>query len=172
MADHPIPPKGQVECSKCGEKTTVEIASRTGYARCACGNCLGYGQNRATWVEVFSLFGLDLSVDFDGQLIVASETEPSRDVLKWLFHHQGQLREAIENAGRDSRRVFVGGSRNGERHGTPFRNGDRVHIHIGRADWETYEYRGHTDPRLFFVGRARSRAKARKALFVKSGENA
>ena len=159
---------GCVECRICGSPNEIDIDRPLGYARCECGHVLQYGQPKATLREAFALFGYTLSVDYDGELFVESEEDVPEGVRQWLFDHQGEIRERFKFARRKAQAQFIGGSMNNKRHGhygCPWEKS--VYIHVARAHWEVYEFRGDHDLRLWFVGRATSKAKARRRCFVK-----
>ncbi len=164
----PISKTGLVTCRHCGEKCEVDVSRQHGWGRCTCGKSVQYGQVSTTVPGIFELFGIELSLDYDGQLLAESAYELSEPIRQWLFDHQGEIRQGIEWIGRKQRAVYIGGARNGQPH-TYLRGGssnEPVYVHVARAHWETYEFRGDDDPRLFFAGRSTSKVKARRGVFV------
>ena len=166
MIETPIPSEGELPCERCGEDLTIELSKASGWARCKCGARRQWRQPVPEIASVFALFGVELSIDYDGQLIASSDEQLTESVADWLFKHQGTIRSTIERKGRSAMSQFVGGTMDGKRHCRHPTSWDRqVLLHHGRADWEVYEFRG-DDPRLFFVGRTTSKAKAKRGEFV------
>jgi hypothetical protein len=120
-------------------------------------------------IEVFGVFGCQFSLDWDGQLIVKSQGWLTDEVSLWIFRHQLPIRSSLEWTGRRGRQVYVGGTLNGRRHYHSLSPAaSTVHVRVAPRHWETYKYRssGITDPRLFFVGRATSKVKAKAGVYV------
>lgn len=51
------------------------------------------------FIDIFNLFGIQLSVDYDGQLISESESEIPNNVKEYLFRHQYIIQTFIESRG-------------------------------------------------------------------------
>lgn len=113
--------------------------------------------------DLLKTMGYDLSVDYDGSLLVESEYAVPYPLIEWLTRNQRNLLRKIEYRGQCARAVFFGGSMAGKHHShhlTCFTQ--QVYEHIARGHWETYEFRGKDDPRLYFVGRTTSKVKAKR----------
>lgn len=163
---------GIITC-ECGQHIEIEMPL-FGTRHHRCPDCQ---KDHSVWTrtpgyeEIFDLFGFRLFLDWDGQLMVESETEVPEQVRKWLHQHQGVIRIRFENQRKKAVSVYVGGSMNGQTHSmySAYR-GFCVHEHIGRKHWETYRFQTDGDLRLFYVGRSTSQknAKAGKYLQVES----
>lgn len=176
MVTTPIRSYGIIECPECDAEIRFELDQQQGRLNCPdCGyKGAEWGQESITIEGLLALFGYLLTVDFDGQLLVESEQPLPKKLVNWLFEHQGELRHHFDVYRYRNLATYVGGTMNGHRHGGPSLDANcRHHVHLGRAHWETYEQRGpkygpigKRDPRLFFLGRATSEAKARAGEFV------
>lgn len=142
-----------VKCELCGERVSQSFSS-------------GYGKESV--IQLLALFGVNLTIDFDGQLIARSETAIDDDVLQFIYQHQVGLKEHFENKRHEAQQMYVGGTFAGKPHsyGRMLKN-QIVTEHIGKKHWEVYESRDYSDPRLYFIGRATSEAKAKQRKFVK-----
>lgn len=112
-------------------------------------------------LEVLRALGIELSLDWDDQLILRAPSRIEYDEIKKVaekyndvFIHdlQGERRRALS--------VCVGGPKNGQRHGW---SGawNKIHcVNVHRACWAVYEIQD--DGRAFFRGYAKSRKKARQ----------
>ncbi|KKN88408.1 hypothetical protein LCGC14_0249710 [marine sediment metagenome] len=174
MTQTAIPSTGTITCPECGVPNEIQMGDDRGFATCSCGKRLRCRHHYPEPIGALEACGYRLSVDWDGGLLVDSDDEPPEEVRKWLFFNQCELRSTIEYVGKAARACFMGGSKNGERHGRGIRPRygqiEPVHVHIGRSHWETYEFRDRNDPRLFFVGRSTSKAKAKQGVFVPTGK--
>ncbi len=167
MTQTAIPTTGYITCPSCDAECEAEITNRTLYHKCGCGKLLYKRQPPTLIMDILGLFGYGVSIDWDGALLIESEAELPDNLRAWLFEHQGELRSSIEFKGRVARAIYLGGTKDGERHHyyhyhlNPF-----VYVHIARAHWETYKMKQRNDPRLFYVGRSTSKAKAKRGEYV------
>ncbi len=165
---------GTITCPECGVPNEIQMGDDRGFATCSCGRRLRYRHHYSEPISALEVCGYRLSVDYDGALLVDSDGELPEEVREWLFFNQCELRSTIEYAGKAARACYIGGSKDGERHGRGIRRRygqiESVHVHIGRAHWETHEFRDRNDPRLFSVGRSTSKAKAKQGVFVPTGK--
>lgn len=169
MFEYDIPNHVDRTC-KCGRVVSIEICY---YASelCECGEMIfpRFGSSSEDSVErLLSIIGIDLTIDFDGQLMVSSETDISQDVLNFIYHNQIHIRKRFERRRMKAQQMFVGGSLGGKSHTHGNVGAKQVVIErIGKGHWEVYESRDRSDPRLYFMGRSTSENNARKRKFVK-----
>ncbi len=172
MTQTAIEATGKITCHKCGVDHVLAMGDDMECARCVCGEILRYRHRHPSPLSALEVCGYKLSVDYDGALLVDSPGDLPEELREWLFACQCELRGVIEYVGKAARACFVGGTKAGQRHrqGIGHRYGaldTPVCVHIGRAHWETYKFHGRDDPRLFYVGRSTSKAKAKQGCFVK-----
>ncbi len=171
MLEYNIENTVDVQC-KCGATVALVIQRWSGVNCELCGEHVirtfssSYGKESV--IQLLALFGIDLTIDFDGQLIAKSEATIDNDVLRFIHQHQVGLKEHFEHKRHEAQQMYVGGSFAGKPHGYGrMLKNQIVTEHIGKKHWEVYESREYTDPRLYFIGRATSEAKARQRKFVK-----
>ena len=162
-----IPPTGILKCHKCGAENRVNIDHPSVYATCDCGTWIcGRQDSHPTATDVLTLFGFNLGLDWDGALTVESNEPVPAAIRKWLFDNQGHFRSSLECRRRLNQKVFVGGSLAGQPHCEGYWTDRSAVIRkIGPRHWEAYKFRDNNDPRLYYVGRATSEAKAKKGQF-------
>lgn len=162
-----IPTHGSIECHRCKSKVTISMTSRWYRAVCeTCGRNLSNNHRSSNVFAIFEAMGITFDMDWDGQLLVESEEPVPGKLRHVIFLIQHELLYRLQQQGRRAQAMFVGGSLAGQSHNQP--SAPYLH-HQGRAHWEVYEYRNEQrDPRLYYVGRATSRKKARNGQFVPS----
>lgn len=155
-------------CSGCCQHSSIEMDGKQTLFKCKCGQVSRMPVSRPSAEGVLTALGYTLSVDWDGALMVDSDNELPQPLYDWLFAHQADLRSSIEWEGKMERACFTGGPLNGQRHHCLFTHHTerRVHKHIKRGHWETYEFRERNDSRMYYVGRSTSEAKAKRGEFV------
>jgi hypothetical protein len=156
-------PQLTMKC-ECGESFVV--TNVTG-SRCKCGKFNETPMRTPGYSEIFALFGFHIHQDIDGDLFIESDQQVPVNVIQWLKKHQGTIRTRMDCMRRRALRIFIGGSLNGKAYATfCLCVGERKHMQIGPRHWETYERRDMIDERLYFVGRATSKEKAKRSRFV------
>ena len=162
-----ISTEGSVKCRECGAEVAVDLNQRK-FAlltcECECGHYFKLRPSHPTWQDLLKLVGITLELDWDGQLIAHFENWVPEGIEDWLFENQKDIRSSIEFEGKKKQAVYIGGPLDTQRHHfvRGSYNGDRQYQHIKRGHWAVYQFKKHGDPRLYFVGTATSKAKARK----------
>jgi hypothetical protein len=158
-----------VDC-ECGHAVPIKL--NDSYPLAQCQNCKEFVKVRVPLtdpdaVELLECFGITVTVDYDGQLILHSDEIP--DVVgQFVFRNQVAIKKRFERIRARSQQMFVGGSLAGKGHQYGrICEGHAVNERICKGHWETYESRDYSDPRLYFVGRSTSEKNAKARKFVK-----
>ena len=163
-----------MRCDKCGFGVDVDMSRGSHYGACVCGATV---QDKTPGLAndigvLFTALGCTFTLDYDDSLIVESAAVLNDGVLDWLCNHQRTICDHIKYTGKKRRAVFIGGPLAGQRHDywqDSWRK-MRVTVHKGRAHWEVYDFRDRDDPRLYYVGRSTSEAKAKRGEYVNANK--
>jgi hypothetical protein len=120
-------------------------------------------------LDFLRAMGWRFGLDWDGELEVEEPLAVNVAEMTDLIHRFDRgITKRLEFEGRRAREICVGGPCNG-RAVPVFRfYGDPVYFHLGRAKWAVYHIRSRADGRAWFVGEARSKAKARRLWLIAS----
>jgi len=159
--------EGIITCS-CRSEVAVSMIESFVLCQCdVCGRRHRISSPRVEPLDFLERIGFRLFLDYDGQLLVESESEIPAELSKYIFQHQGSFRGTLQHRNREKLSVYIGGSLNGQEHhhGYSYHKA-RIVEKIGPKHWEAYEYRQVRDPRLFYAGRSTSEKKAKTGQFI------
>lgn len=122
-------------------------------------------------VDVLEALGLQFGLDYDGELQVTYPllAPTQADLAKIIEQQRPHLVQALETRRIATLKVFVGGPLNGRRHRQYVAIEHWIFpVRISYAKWAVYQGTATpwADPRLHFLGYAKSRAKARRGLLL------
>ena len=171
MNEYPIKDTMTVQCRVCSSDVELKLDSHAPASRCDCGEIVtGLSQSAIIDpLEVLRAFGIEVSQDFDGQLILRTDGELTQRVAQFVYRNQYAVKQRLANLRAISQQIYIGGSLAGKSHAY-WRNAGLIVEKIGKAHWEAYESRDFEDMRLYYVGRATSMQKAKRRQWVSSDE--
>lgn len=166
MNEYPIRDTITVECQACQSDVQITLDSHAPASLCKCGEFVAAPALSAIIdpIEVLLAFGVEVTQDFDGQLILRTEDELSEEVGRFVFRNQYAFKQRLAVIRSKAQQIYIGGSLAGQSH-SYWRNAGLIIEKIGKGHWEAYESRDFEDMRLYYVGRATSQQKAKKREF-------
>lgn len=167
MNEYPIQDTITIECRTCQADVDVKLDSHAPASRCTCGEIVTATSQTAIIdpIEVLRAFGIEVTQDFDGQLILRTEDELSEKVGRFVYRNQYAFKQRLANIRAAAQQIYIGGSLAGRSHAY-WRNAGLIIEKIGKGHWEAYESRDFEDMRLYYVGRATSQQKAKRRQWV------
>ena len=118
-------------------------------------------------LDFFREVGFEFGLEWDGQLIIEFPESVSVDKLTTLIKQFSEgIKKSLYFEGQIAKSVLVGGPMNGKPY---FNSGWPNHplcYHVKRGEWLVYMVKSQDDPRAWFVGKAKSKKKA-KALTLR-----